>query len=214
VNFLSGVGNDPSMGETRSDAELIARASRQPELFGVVFDRHFATIHRYLERRVGRDGADELAGEVFRIAFEQRRRFRPVYESALPWLYGLATNLLLKRWRADARAARALARLQAASLNGDGELEAAEERLSMAQTRTQLLEALAGLEPGDRDVVVLVAWEELTYEEVAAALDIPLGTVRSRLNRARRAFRELLLDGGDEPVTLIGKPHERIRHEG
>jgi RNA polymerase sigma factor (sigma-70 family) len=214
VNSFSGVGNDPSMGETRSDAELIGRASRKPELFGVVFDRHFATIHRYLERRVGRDGADELAGEVFRIAFEQRRRFRPVHESALPWLYGLATNLLLKRWRGDARAARALARLQAASLNGDGELEAAEDRLSMAQTRTQLLEALAGLEPGDRDVVVLVAWEELTYEEVASALDIPLGTVRSRLNRARRAFRELFPDSGDEPVTLIGKPHERIRDEG
>jgi RNA polymerase sigma factor (sigma-70 family) len=214
VNSFSGVGNDPSMGETRSDAELIGRASRKPELFGVVFDRHFATIHRYLERRVGRDGADELAGEVFRIAFEQRRRFRPVHESALPWLYGLATNLLLKRWRGDARAARALARLQAASLNGDGELEAAEDRLSMAQTRTQLLEALAGLEPGDRDVVVLVAWEELTYEEVASALDIPLGTVRSRLNRARRAFRELFADSGDEPVTLIGKPHERIRDEG
>jgi len=202
------------MGETRSDAELIARASREPELFGVVFDRHFATIHRYLERRVGRDGADELAGEVFRIAFEQRRRFRPVHESALPWLYGLATNLLLKRWRGHARAARALARLQAASLNGDGELEAAEDRLSAAQARTQLLETLATLSPGDRDVVVLVAWEELRYEEVAAALDIPLGTVRSRLNRARRAFRELLVDSGDEPVTLIGTPHERIRDEG
>jgi RNA polymerase sigma factor (sigma-70 family) len=201
------------MGETRSDAELIARASRQPELFGVVFDRHFATIHRYLERRVGQDGADELAGEVFRIAFEKRRRFRPVHESALPWLYGMATNLLLKRWRGDARAARALARIQAPSLNGDGELEAAVDRLSAAAARTRLLEALAALNPGDRDVVVLVAWEELTYEEVAAALDIPLGTVRSRLNRARRAFRELLADRGNEPVTLIGKPHGGIRDE-
>jgi RNA polymerase sigma factor (sigma-70 family) len=161
-----------------------------------------------------RSDSELIAREVFRIAFEQRRRFRPVYESALPWLYGLATNLLLKRWRGDARAARALARLQAASLNGDGELEAAEDRLSMAQTRTRLLEALAGLDPRDRDVVVLVAWEELTYEEVAAALDIPLGTVRSRLNRARRVFRELLADSGDEPVMLIGKPHEGIRDEG
>jgi RNA polymerase sigma-70 factor (ECF subfamily) len=202
------------MGETRSDAELIARASRQPELFGVVFDRHFATIHRYLDRRVGREGADELAGEVFRIAFEQRRRFRPVHQSALPWLYGLATKLLLKHWRGDARAARALARLQAASLNGDGELEAAEDRLSAAAARLGLLEALAALSPGDRDVVVLVAWEELTYEEVAAALDIPLGTVRSRLNRARRVLRELLAPGANEPVTVNRRPHEGIRHEG
>jgi RNA polymerase sigma factor (sigma-70 family) len=202
------------MVETRSDAELIARASRQPELFGAVFDRHFATIHRYLERRVGRDGADELAGEVFRIAFEQRRRFRPLHQSALPWLYGLATNLTLKHWRGDARAARALARLQAASRNGDGRLEAAEDRLSAEAARTRLLEALAALNPGDRDVVVLVAWEELTYEEVAAALDIPLGTVRSRLNRARRVFRELLVDSGNESVTVNRTPHEGIRHEG
>jgi RNA polymerase sigma factor (sigma-70 family) len=201
------------MEETRSDAELVALASREPELFGVVFDRHFATIHRYLERRVGRDGADELAGEVFRIGFEQRRRFRPVHESALPWLYGLATNLTLKHWRGDARAARALARLQA-SRNGDGGLEAAEDRLSAAAARTQLLEALAALNPGDRDVVVLVAWEELTYEEVAAALDIPLGTVRSRLNRARHVFRELLAESGNEPVTVNRTPYEGIRHEG
>jgi RNA polymerase sigma-70 factor, ECF subfamily len=214
VNLPARFGNDPSMEETRSDAELLARASRQPELFGIVFDRHFATIHRYLERRVGRDAAEELSGEVFRIAFEQRRRFRPVHESALPWLYGLATNLLLKRWRGDARAARALARLQAASRNGDGELEAAEDRLSAAAARTRLLEALTALAPGDRDVVVLVAWEELTYEEVAAALDIPVGTVRSRLNRARRTFRELLADSGNEPVTVSRTPHEGMRHEG
>jgi RNA polymerase sigma factor (sigma-70 family) len=201
------------MVETRTDAELLAQASQLPELFAIVFDRHFATIHRYLERRVGREGADELSGEVFRIAFEQRRRFRPLHDSALPWLYGLATNLLLKRWRGDARAARALARLQAASRNSDGELDGADDRLSAAAARMQLLEALAALEPGDRDVIVLVAWEELSYQEVAAALDLPLGTVRSRLNRARRTLREHLEAGGNEPVTVIGKPREGIRHE-
>ena len=90
--------------------KILARASNEPELFGILFDRHFATIHRYLERRVGREGADELAAEVFRIAFEQRARFRPLHESALPWLYGLATNLMLKRWRGERRHLRALAR--------------------------------------------------------------------------------------------------------
>ena len=100
------------MEEMRSDAELLARASREPELFGIVFDRHFATIHRYLERRAGRDAADELSGEVFRIAFERRKHFRPMHESALPWLYGLATNLMLKRWRSVERQTRALGRLE------------------------------------------------------------------------------------------------------
>jgi RNA polymerase sigma-70 factor, ECF subfamily len=203
------------MEETRSDAELLARASRQPELFGIVFDRHFATIHRYLERRIGRDGADELSGEVFRIGFEQRRRFRPVHQSALPWLYGLATNQMLKRWRGDAREARALRRLEAASRNGDaGGLDGIENRATATAARPQLLDALARLPAGDRDVVVLVAWEDLSYDEVATALDIPLGTVRSRLNRARRSLRELLADIGNESVTVNRKPREGIRNEG
>ena len=184
MNPSPGFGNDSSM-EARSDAELLARAATEPELFGVVFDRHFATIHRYLERRIGRDGADDLSGEVFRIAFEQRKRFRPVHESALPWLYGLATNLMLKRWRGERREARAMARLETASQNGSG-ADGADDRIAAAAARGRLLDALAELPAGDRDVVVLIAWEELTYEEVAIALDIPVGTVRSRLNRARQ----------------------------
>ena len=190
--------------EARSDAELLARAATEPELFGVVFDRHYATIHRYLERRIGRDGADELSGEVFRIAFEQRKRFRPVHESALPWLYGLATNLMLKRWRGERREARAVARLDAASQNGSAQgHDASDDRISATVVRAQLLAALAELPEGDRDVVVLVAWEELTYEEVAVALDIPVGTVRSRLNRARTRLRELLPEIGNESVRDV-----------
>jgi RNA polymerase sigma-70 factor (ECF subfamily) len=188
--------------EARSDAELLTRAVTEPELFGVIFDRHFATIHRYLERRIGRDGADELAGEVFRIAFEQRGRFRPVHESALPWLYGLATNLMLKRWRGERREARAVERLGAASRNGDGP-DVHDDRIAATTARARLLAALAELPQGDRDVLVLVAWEELTYEEVAAALDIPVGTVRSRLNRARTRLRELLPEIGNEPVRDV-----------
>jgi RNA polymerase sigma-70 factor (ECF subfamily) len=203
------------MEDARSDAELLAWASREPKLFGIVFDRHFAAIHRYLERRAGRDAADELSGEVFRIAFEHRARFRPVHQSALPWLYGLATNLMLKRWRGEARYTRALGRLDVVSQNGDaGELDSSDDRVTATGARTRLLEALAGLPACDRDVVVLIAWEELSYEEVATALDIPLGTVRSRLNRARRTLRELLADIGNEPLTVNGEPREGIRYEG
>ena len=188
--------------EARSDAELLARAATEPELFGVVFDRHFATIHRYLERRIGRDGADELSGEVFRIAFEQRKRFRPIHDTALPWLYGLATNLMLKRWRGERREARAVARLEEVSRNGS-DPGGADDRIAATAARRRLLDALAELPSGDRDVVVLIAWEELTYEEVATALDIPVGTVRSRLNRARQRLRELLPDIGNEPVRDV-----------
>jgi RNA polymerase sigma-70 factor, ECF subfamily len=192
------------MAEARSDAELIARAASEPELFGVLFDRHFATIHRYLERRIGADGADELAGDVFRIAFEQRRRFRPLHESALPWLYGLATNLMLKRWRSERRHLRALARMDAES--GIVAFEGLDERIDARSARAALLDALASLPRRDRDIVVLIAWEELSYDEAAAALEIPVGTVRSRLNRARRTLRELLGDIGNERVTITCEP--------
>ena len=194
------------MGHAHTDAEILARASGQPELFGIVFDRHFATIHRYLERRIGRDGADELSGDVFRIAFEQRARFRPLHESALPWLYGLATNLLLKRRRGELRYVRALRRLEGCWREDDAEFDDVDARLSAQAARTELLDALGRLPGRDRDVLVLVVWEELSYEEVAAALDIPQGTVRSRLNRARRALREPLACIGNEPLTVNCEP--------
>ncbi|MCC6224516.1 MAG: RNA polymerase sigma factor [Thermoleophilia bacterium] len=199
------------MSSSLTDAELLAAASGRPELFGIVFDRHFATIHRFLERRVGRDGADELAGDVFRIAFEQRSRFRPLHESALPWLYGLATNLVLKRWRAETRRARALGRLAGTSHGPEDGVADADERILAQGVRDRLLEALSNLPDAERDVLLLVAWEELAYEEVAVALDIPLGTVRSRLNRARRRFRELLAEIGNEAVTVTCEPQGGAR---
>jgi RNA polymerase sigma factor (sigma-70 family) len=125
-----------------------------------------------------------------------------VHESALPWLYGLATNLVLKRWRGETRHLRALARLEGGWREDGTDLDGADSRIAAQTVRARLLEALASLPEGDRDVVVLVAWEEFSYEEVAAALEIPLGTVRSRLNRARRTLRELLGDIGNELVTV------------
>ncbi len=190
------------MDDVRSDAEILARASTEPELFGILFDRHFATIHRYLERRVGRDGADELAAEVFRIAFERRARFRALHESVLPWLYGLATNLMLKRWRGERRHLRALARASTEWRAVLDDLEGVDERVAAQALGGRLLDALASLPDRDRDVLVLFAWEEFSYEEISAALDIPVGTVRSRLNRARRTLRELLTDIGNEPVRV------------
>lgn len=199
------------MDEARSDADLLRQAGKQPELFGVLFDRHFAAIHRYLERRLGAEGADEVAAEVFRIAFEQRRGFRPLHESALPWLYGVATRQMLKRWRGERRRLRMLARLAAAEDRDSPVLEDAEERLDARSVRAELLGSLASLSQGDRDVVVLVAWEGLSYEEVATALAIPVGTVHSRLNRARRTLRELLGEIGNEPVTITCEPQGEAR---
>jgi len=202
------------MDEARSDAEIVARTYLHPELFGLLFDRHFATVYRYLERRVGRDDADELSGEVFRIAFEQRARFRPLHESALPWLYGLATNLLLKHWRRESRYLRALARLRGEAADVDSELDLVERRIAARASGAEVLAALRILPSRDRDVLVLIAWEELSYEEVAVALGIPVGTVRSRLNRARRRLRELVPAIGNESAMVTREHWEGLSNAG
>ena len=178
------------------DPTIIARSGEDRELFATVFDRHFDRVHRFLSRRIG-DQADDLAAEVFSIAFEGRHRFRPVHESALPWLYGIASNLLARHRRSEVRRLRALARLQGIGV-GPAESDNAAERADATVLRRALFHALAEIHERDRDALLLVAWEELSYEEAAAALQIPVGTVRSRLNRARRTIRAALAQGDED----------------
>jgi RNA polymerase sigma-70 factor, ECF subfamily len=154
-----------------------------PELFGAVFDRHFVVVHRYLARRVGRERADDLASQTFTVAFARRASFRPGALGARPWLLGIATNLLLNHRRSEQRGLETTARLAAhrdAATSGDNE---------PSELDGELAAALAELDDGQRDVLLLVAWGELSYEEIAASLAIPIGTVRSRLSRARAHLR-------------------------
>jgi RNA polymerase sigma factor (sigma-70 family) len=179
------------MGESR-DAEIIEQSRVDRTLFAEIFERHFTVIDSYLERRVGRDRADDLGAEVFRVAFQRRDRFRPLHETALPWLYGIASNLVHEEQRSEMRRLRALARLERQALDPEPAAERVGERLDAEVMRRPLFDALSRLEVRDRTVLLLVAWEDLTYEEVAEALDVPVGTVRSRLNRARRTVRDAL----------------------
>ena len=176
----------------RSDAEVVAASIEDPPAFAALFDRHAGLLFRFLVRRVGPDVGDDLLGETFRIAFERRSSFDCGRPSARPWLYGIATNLLARYRRAEARRLRALATLASRSPEAvdpvDGVLGAVD-----ATTRWRAVtEAIAELPDGERDALLLFAWEELSYEEVAAALGVPVGTVRSRLNRARRRLRDPL----------------------
>jgi RNA polymerase sigma-70 factor (ECF subfamily) len=191
------------------DASLIATSRHDPERFAVLFDRHAGEVHRYLARRVGPDNADDLVAETFLIAFSQRDRYDPSRENARPWLYGIATNLVGRHRRNEVRFFRAIARTGAdpAACAGAGPaaVHAAEsladrvtERVAAQQVRKQLAAALARLRPGDRDVLLLVAAGGFDYQEVAVALGIPVGTVSSRLARARRKVREAL--GGVDPT--------------
>jgi len=181
-----------------SDAEVIGRSLGEPEAFGLIYDRHAATLLRFLGRRAGAKVAEGLVGELFRIAFERRQTFDMSRASALPWLYGIGSNVLLKHRRGEAR------RLRASALMAAG-LEAASGRGSAAALDARVLfsrvaDVIEALPDGEREALLLFAWEELPYQGVAEALELPIGTVRSRLNRARAHLRELLKGNGKSRV--------------
>jgi RNA polymerase sigma-70 factor, ECF subfamily len=184
--------------EEPDDATVILRSRRRPEEFAALFDRHAPHIHRYLARRLGEQHADDLVGETFLTAFRRRATFRPAHRDARPWLYGIATNLVAQHRRDEIRAYRLR---QAVTPEPDTVCHAdrVAADVTAAALRDTLTAALADLSAGDRDVLLLITQEELTYDQVAAALEIPVGTVRSRLHRARTVLRAAL--GGTNPLT-------------
>ena len=181
-----------------TDAELILRSRDRGELFEAIFDRHVGAVHRYLRLRVGDALAEELAAETFARAFGARRRFDARRVSALPWLYGIASNLIRMHWRSEERRLRAygLAAERDLLLCSSAEVDA---RLDAAALAPALREALAELPVGQREVLLLHAWAGLSHSEIAEALAISDGTVRKRLHRARRAVAERLQRSGKEP---------------
>lgn len=178
----------------------------EPPAFAEIYARHADEVHRYLRRRLGSDVADDLTADTFVAAFGARSRFDPTVESARPWLFGIASNLAAKHRRREVRGLRAYARTGVDPVATTW-ADAADARVSAQAMNRELAAALAELSPGDRDVLLLVAWAELSYVEVAAALSIPVGTVRSRLNRARRQVRTALSPGTERvavrPLTAL-----------
>jgi RNA polymerase sigma-70 factor (ECF subfamily) len=157
--------------------------------FGRLFDEHAAALHRYLARRVGTTIADDLVSDTFLTALRGRHGYDPARAGARAWLYGIASNLLRRHVRDEVRALQATARLAGVHVSADGHENRVADRLD-AQRRVALLAgALAALSPDDREVLLLTSWAGLSTAEIAEALDIPAGTVRSRLHRVRRWLR-------------------------
>lgn len=175
-----------------------------PEDFAIVFDRHFDAVYAYLQRRIGRDLAEELCAETFLVAFDSRDRYDASRGGARPWLLGIATNLMRRHWRDEVRQLRAYARTAIDPVLDP--FDGVEERLDATGERRRLVEGLAELSGPERDALLLAAWAELSYPEIAGALEIPLGTVRSRLSRAReRIGSSLGGKRGDRPTTRAGE---------
>lgn len=161
------------------------------EHFEGVFARHHTAIWRYLARLGGRQRADDLAGEVFLVAFTRRLSYDPSRGSVSAWLYGIATNLLRNQFRSERRRTRAFERAAIDQVIVTSPMEDIDEQRTRHVRLARIMEAMAKLSARDREILVLFAWERLSYQEIASALDMELGTVRSRLSRSRLRLREL-----------------------
>jgi RNA polymerase sigma-70 factor (ECF subfamily) len=184
-------GDDPGQPD---DAVTIGESLTDPQAFGAIFYRHATHIHRYLALRLGRQVADDLVGETFVTAFRRRDSYDLSRRNARPWLYGIATHLVGQHRRDEARELRLRTALVPAR-DEDCHADEVADTVTARSSGPALGRALADLSEGDRHVLLLVAWGELSYEEVATVMDIPVGTVRSRLNRARTKLKQSL--GGD-----------------
>ncbi|MFD0900265.1 RNA polymerase sigma factor [Actinomadura sediminis] len=177
---------------TPTDAELWRRARDGDEhAFAVLFDRHARTVYNYCFRRTASwSEAEDLTSVVFLETWRRRAQVDPPSDSLLPWLYGVATNVLNNHRRSLRRHRDALARIPAPVSPPDGADEAA-ARLDAERRMREVTAAIRKLPRRQREVLVLCAWEGLDYAEAAAALGVPIGTVRSRLARARARLRDV-----------------------
>jgi RNA polymerase sigma factor (sigma-70 family) len=188
------------MGESPTDADLVATSLHDPQQFGLLFDRHARAVHRYVASRVRRGDVDDVVSETFVTAFRTRARYDRAYEDARPWLLGIATNVLRHHHRSEGRR---LTRLRAATHHsepGSDPAESVATAIDKASETDRVARALARLDDRYRDVLLLAAGADLTYEQIARTLGVPVGTVRSRLARGRHRLRELLdADGQHQP---------------
>jgi RNA polymerase sigma factor (sigma-70 family) len=174
-----------------SDAEAIAQSLSEPSAFAAVFERHFSLVHRFLCVRAGVDPAADLASETFAIAFRRRADYDLERPDARPWLIGIAVNLVRQARRSERRLNRALARLSGERVFHEDSPEARHEPHGNV---TALDEVLAELAPEDRDLLLLFACLEFSYEQIAETMSLPIGTVRSRVHRLRSKLRGSLTE--------------------
>ncbi len=187
---------------------MIASSLQDPEEFTSVFDRHAVAVHRYLASRVEASSVDDLLSEVFVAAFRSRHRYDARYADARPWLFGIATNVVRHHRRSEGRRAALLRRVQQYESFGEGE-GSTDDVGSAAEAQDQfqvVRAALARLDEKHREVLWLFAGPGLSYEEIAVALGIRVGTVRSRLSRGRARLRELL----DTSREYLGDEDPRV----
>jgi RNA polymerase sigma-70 factor (ECF subfamily) len=195
------------MGQV-TDGELWRRAvDGEPEAFGVLFERHARAVYNYLFRRTADWSlAEDLTSVVFLEAWRRRREVRLKRDVALPWLLGVASNVLRNKRRSQWRYRAALERIPRE--RAEGFADNANARLDDERRVRSALRSLSKLPKREQEVIALCGWADLSYEDAAAALNIPVGTVRSRLSRARARLREPVAPSGHEGDDKRAVPAE------
>ena len=190
-----------------TDSEIIQRSLGQPRAFAELFDRHARTVGGYAARRLGPDAGEDILSETFLVAFARRKSFDTAWESALPWLYGIASRLIKKHRSREAKHLRSTAASAAREEHiSQGDLDVTVARLDAEISTRELAPMIASLSAKDRETLLLYAWGDLTYEEIAIALGVPVGTVRSRMNRVRTRLNPA--HGSRERITNEKKEGE------
>ena len=184
------------VGESVTDAELVHASLHDPQQFGSLFDRHGLAVHRYVASRAGRADVDDVVAETFVTAFRTRARYDRKYHDARPWLLGIASNVLRHHYRSEHRRLARLRTVHHAPEPAADLSESVAAAVDESFEIDRIAWALNRLDDRYRDVLLLAASADLTYEEIARALGVPVGTVRSRLARGRHRLRELLQPGG------------------
>lgn len=184
---------DPTASFTGDDATVIRESLSDPEQFGMLVRRHAPAIRRYVTRRIGAEAVDDVVAETFLVAFRQRAGYADDGRDCLPWLYGIATRLGHRHWRSETRQLRVLARTGADPVT-EPFTDRVEAAVEASALKPRLAAALARLPASQRDALLLLVWADLSYEQIAKATGVPLGTVQSRISRARRRLRQQLSD--------------------
>ena len=194
-----------------TDNELIARSLFDPAVFAELYDRHARAVYRYAAQRVGDHPADDVMSETFLVAFERRDAYDREVTDARPWLLGIATRLMRKHARLEAVAWKGMAADMAAQVAPDV-IERAGARMNAERLTHRLTAALRKLSDADRDTLLLYAWGHLDYAAIAVATEVSVGTVRSRLNRARRILRRAAGTDTLEQETDHGRTDTAPQH--
>lgn len=179
-----------------TDDDLLARSVDEPEAFEPLVTRLSAALHGYFARRAPQ-AADDLPAEVWLHAYLSRDRYDASRGAARTWLFGIARNVLAAHWRRG----RAQERGVPACGGSFDPWQAVDQRLDAAAVAPLLREALKDMPDGERELLLLVAWEQLSPAEAAAVVGIPTGTTRSRLHRARGRLRAAL---GSRNLLALG----------